>query len=129
MFLRFWFRYFEGNRTLVEMNQFEVVEKIILEDYTTYSGKTLEEYFKQQFIESHQYRDIGSYWEAKKGKEQNEIDIVALRLEKNQAVAVEVKRQRKEFKPDTFAEKVQHLKDKILPKYNIEQRCLTLEDM
>ena len=26
MFLRFWFRYFEGNRTLVEMNQFEVVE-------------------------------------------------------------------------------------------------------
>ena len=129
MFLHFWFRYFEGNRTLVEMNQFEVVERIILEDYTTYSGKTLEEYFKQQFIESHQYRDIGSYWEVKKGKEQNEIDIVALRLEKNQAVAVEVKRQRKEFKPDTFAEKVQHLKNKIMPKYNIEQMCLTLEEM
>lgn len=129
MFLRFWFRYFEGNRTLVEMNQFEVIERIILEDYTTYSGKTLEEYFKQQFIESHQYRDIGSYWEAKKGKEQNEIDIVALRLEKNQAVAVEVKRQRKEFKPDDFAEKVQHLKNKIMPKHNIEQMCLTLEDM
>ena len=72
---------------------------------------------------------MGSYWEAKKGKEQNEIDIVALRLEKNQAVAVEVKRQRKEFKPDAFAEKVQHLKNKIMPKYNIEQMCLTLEDM
>ena len=27
MFLRFWFRYFEGNRTLVEMNQYEVLEK------------------------------------------------------------------------------------------------------
>ena len=129
MFLRFWFRYFEGNRTLVEMNQFEVVERIILEDYTTYSGKTLEEYFKQQFIESHQYRDIGSYWEAKKGKEQNEIDIVALRLEKNQAVAVEVKRQRKEFSPNDFSDKVKHLKNKIMPKYNIEQICLTLEDM
>lgn len=129
MFLRFWFRYFEGNRTLVEMNQFEVLEKVIASDYTTYSGKTLEKYFKQQFIESHEYRDMGSYWEAKKGKEQNEIDIVALRIEKNKAVAVEVKRQRKEFKPEAFAEKVQHLKNKILPNYEIEQRCLTLEDM
>ena len=129
MFLRFWFRYFEGNRTLVEMSQFEVLEKVIAADYTTYSGKVLEAYFKQQFIESHEYRDMGSYWEAKKGKEQYEIDIVALCLEKNQAVAVEVKRQRKEFKPEAFAEKVQHLKEKVLPKYNIEQMCLTLEDM
>lgn len=129
MFLRFWFRYFEGNRTLVEMNQFEVLEQVIAADYTTYSGKTLEEYFKQQFIESHEYRDLGSYWEAKRGKEQYEIDIVALWLEKNKAVAVEIKRQRKEFKPEAFAEKVQHLKDKVLPKYAIEPVCLTLEDM
>lgn len=129
MFLRFWFRYFEGNRTLVEMSQFEVLEKVIAADYTTYSGKVLEAYFKQQFIESHEYRDMGSYWEAKKGKEQYEIDIVALRLEKNKAVAVEVKRQHKEFKPKEFGEKVQHLKDKVLPKYEIEPRCLTLEDM
>ncbi len=129
MFLRFWFRYFEGNRTLVEMNQFKELEKLMLADYTTYSGKTLEKYFKQQFIESHLYRDMGSYWEAKKGKEQCEIDIVALRLEKNKAVAVEVKRQRKEFKPDAFAKKVQHLKDKVLSKYDIEQICLTIDDM
>ncbi|MCM1302330.1 MAG: ATP-binding protein [Bacteroides cellulosilyticus] len=129
MFLRFWFRYFEGNRTLVEMNQFEVLEQVIAADYTTYSGKALEEYFKQQFIESHQYRDMGSYWEAKKGKGQCEIDIVALKLEKNKAVAVEVKRQHKEFKPEAFAKKVQHLKNKVLPKYEIEQICLTLEDM
>ena len=71
---------------------------------------------------------MGSYWEAKRGKEQYEIDIVALRLEKHRAVAVEVKRQRKEFKPEAFAEKVQHLTEKVLPKYEIEQRCLTLED-
>lgn len=129
IFLRFWFRYFEGNRTLVEMNQFEVLEQVIAADYTTYSGKALEDYFKQQLIESHQYRDMGSYWEAKKDKGQCEIDIVALKLEKNKAVAVEVKRQRKEFKPEAFAEKVQHLKNKVLPKYEIEQICLTLEDM
>lgn len=129
MFLRFWFRYFEGNRTLIEMNQFGVLEEVIANDYTTYSGKTLEEYFKQQFIESHLYREMGSYWEAKKGKEQNEIDIVALKLEKNHAVAVEVKRQRKEFHPQVFADKVKHFQEKVLPKYKIEQLCLTLEDM
>ena len=129
LFLNFWFRYFEGNRTLIEMNQFEVLEKLIAADYTTYSGKVLEKYFKQQFIESHDFREIGSYWEAKKGREQCEIDIVALRLEKERAVAVEVKRQHKEFKPEVFAEKVQHLKDKVLPKCEIEQICLTLEDM
>lgn len=129
LFLCLWFRYFEGNRTLIEMNQMEVLEKIIASDYTTYSGKTLESYFKQKFIESHQYRDLGSYWEAKKGKEQYEIDIVALRLEKDKAVAVEVKRQRKEFKPELFADKVKHLKEKVLPGYDIEQLCLTLEDM
>jgi hypothetical protein len=128
-FLHFWFRYFEANRTLVEMNQFEVLEQLIATDYTTYSGKVLEEYFKQQFIESHQYRDMGSYWEAKKGKEQCEIDIVALKLEKNKAIAVEIKRQRKEFKPEAFAAKVQHLKDKVLPQYEIESACLTLEEM
>ncbi len=129
MFLRFWFRYFEGNRTLVEMNQFEVLEQVIAADYTTYSGQVLEAYFKQQFIESHAYRDLGAYWEAKKGRGQCEIDIVALKLEPNQAIAAEVKRQRKEFKPEAFAGKVQHLKDKVLPKYEIEQVCLTLEDM
>lgn len=129
LFLRFWFRYFEGNRTLIEMNQFEVLGNVILSDYNTYSGKTLEDYFKQQFIESHNYQNLGSYWEAKKGKEQCEIDIVALYLERNKAVAVEVKRQKKEFKPDVFASKVRHLQDKVLPKFEIEQRCLTLEDM
>lgn len=129
MFLRFWFRYFEGNRTLVEMNQFAFLEQIMANDYTTYSGKTLEQYFKQQFIESHLYRYLGSYWESKKGREQYEIDIVALSLEKNKAVAVEVKRQRKEFEPGLFAAKVQHLKEKLLSNYEIESRCLTLEDM
>ncbi len=129
IFLRFWFRYFDANRTLIEIKQFSVLEQIILDDYTTYSGKVLEEYFIQKFVESHEYKEIGSYWENKKGKEQNEIDIVALKLEKDKAVAVEVKRQRKEFKPESFDAKVQHLKDKELAKYQIEQRLLTLEDM
>lgn len=128
-FLRFWFRYFEKNRPLLEMNLSEALEQRIRQDYPTYSGKVLEEYFKQQLAETKEFREIGSYWENKKGLEQCEIDIVALKIEKAKAVAIEVKRQRKEFKPDAFAGKVLHLKEKVLSGYEIEARCLSLEDM
>jgi hypothetical protein len=55
--------------------------------------------------------------------------IVALKLEKNQAVVAEVKRQKKNFKPELLAAKVEHLKNKVLPKYQIEAVCLSLENM
>lgn len=126
-FLRFWFNYFDRYRSLVEIKNFNGLQKIVREDYPTYSGKCLELYFKQQMAESYQYRDIGSWWELKNG--QNEIDIVGLKLEKGQAVAIEVKRQKKNFKPELFKAKVEHLKNKVLPKYEIEMKCLSLEDM
>ncbi len=126
-FIRFWFNYFDRHRSLIEIKNFIGLQSIIKADYPTYSGKMLELYFKQQFAESFQYRAIGSWWEPKDN--QNEIDIVALKLEKNQAVVAEVKRQKKNFKPDLLAAKVQHLKHKLLPKYRIETVCLSLEDM
>lgn len=126
-FLRFWFNYFDRYRSLVEIKNFNGLQKIVREDYPTYSGKCLELYFKQQMAESYQYRDIGSWWELKNG--QNEIDIVGLKLEKGQAVAIEVKRQKKNFKPELFKAKVEHLKNKVLPKYEIKMGCLSLEDM
>lgn len=126
-FLRFWFNYFDRYRSLIEIKNFKGLQEIIKADYPTYSGKILERYFKQQFAESFQYRDIGSWWNLKNSE--NEIDIVALKLEKNRAIVAEVKRQKKNFKPDLLATKVQHLKDKVLPKYSIDTFCLSLEDM
>ena len=61
-FLRFWFNYFDRYRSLVEIKNFTGLQKIVREDYPTYSGKCLELYFKQQMAESYQYRDIGSWW-------------------------------------------------------------------
>lgn len=126
-FIRFWFNYFDRHRSMIEIKNFKGLQSIVKSDYPTYSGKVLELYFKQQFAESMQYRDIGSYWEYK--EIQNEIDIVALKLQKNQAVVAEVKRQKKNFKPELLASKVEHLKNKLLPKYKIETVCLGLEDM
>jgi AAA+ ATPase superfamily predicted ATPase len=126
-FIRFWFNYFDRYRSLIEIKNFQGLRSIIKNDYPTYSGKMLERYFKQKFAESYLFREIGSWWEPK--NDQNEIDIVALKLDKNQAVVAEIKRQKRNFKPDTFAAKVEHLKHKVLPKYKIETSCLSLEDM
>ena len=126
-FLGFWFNYFERYRSMIEIKNFPALQILVKEDYTTYSGKMLERYFKQQLAESGQYRNIGSWWEPRNN--QNEIDIVALKIEKNKAEAIEVKRQKKNFKPELLKTKTEHLKHKILPKYNIELRCLSLEDM
>ena len=126
-FLRFWFNYFDRHRSLIEIKNFIGLQTIVKSDYPTYSEKLLERYFKQQFAESFQYKAIGSWWESKGN--QNEIDIVALKLEKKQAIVAEVKRQKKNFKPQILAAKAEHLKQKILPQYHLETVCLSLEDM
>ena len=129
LFLNFWFRYFEGNRPLLEIGNYKELNRILKEDYSTYSGKVLETYFIEMMKESQEYREIGSYWEFKKGKEQNEIDIIAISVDRKTARVVEVKRQLKNFDEPAFMEKVAHVKSKILSRYTIKAECLTMEDM
>lgn len=126
-FLRFWFRYIERNRTLIELSNYEGLARLISDDYPTYSGKTLELYFKQKMQESFEYRAIGSWWEPKGS--QNEVDIVAIKLDNKKALAVEVKRQKKNFEPQLFEAKIEVLKTKVLNKYEINRTCLDISDM
>lgn len=126
-FLRFWFRYIERNRSLVEIGNYEGLSKLIINDYPTYSGKSLELFFKQKFQESMAYRAIGSWWEPK--GDQNEVDIVAITLDNKKAIVAEVKRQKKNFNPQLLERKIQVLKTKILNNYTIESVCLDLEEM
>ena len=78
--MNFWFRYIDGNQSLVELGNYSTLNDIILSDYPTFSGKTLERYFIQQMTESMKYSNIGAWWENK--GDQNEIDIVALSVKK-----------------------------------------------
>lgn len=126
-FLRFWFRYIERNRTLIELGNYEGLTRLIYDDYTTYSGKTLELYFKQKMQESFEYRAIGAWWEAKGS--QNEIDIVAITLDNKKAFIAEVKRQKKNFKPQLLEAKIEVVRTKVLSKYAIEWDCLDIADM
>lgn len=126
-FLRFWFRYIERNRSLIELGNYEGLSKLISNDYPTYSGKTLGFYFKQKLQESFDYRAIGSWWKPK--GEQNEIDIVAITLDNKKALVAEVKRQRKNFKPQLLESKIEAARNKVLSKYEIDSICLDIEDM
>ena len=126
-FLRFWFKYIDKNRSIIELKNYVGLREIIKEDYATYSGLILEKYFILKLAATHKYREIGSWWTSK--SEQNEIDIVAIELKGKKALVAEVKRQKKNFKPQLLAEKVQHLANKTLPHYSIETTCYTLDDM
>lgn len=126
-FIQFWFRYFEANQSLIEIKNYALLQKRIHEDYFSYSGHILERYFIQQLSESGDFEAIGAWWE--RNREHNDIDIVALYPKGNRALAIEVKRQMKKFQPELLHKRVEHLRQKILPDYEIEERCLSLEDM
>lgn len=130
-FLRFWFRYIVKNQDLIQAGLSDKLAEIVKADYPTYSGLVLERYFREQLKEKHLFRNIGSWWETSKGKdrEQNEIDIVAIRADEKKVFIAEVKRQRKNFKPELFQQKVEVIRAKLFFGYEIETACLTLEDM
>lgn len=133
-FLRFWFRHIEKYRSLVELQNFDGLLYLAQENYTTYSGWVLEEYFRQQMAEKGQWRAIGSWWQSKAISYQDrqidaEVDIVALSLKGRNALVAEVKRKREEYEHDLFMTKVHYLKQKELHGYSVQTQLLTLEDM
>ena len=130
-FLRFWFRYIVKNQDLIQSGMNTLLADIVKADYATYSGMTLERYFREQLREKQLFRNIGSWWETSKSKGQapDEIDIVAIYANNRKVLVAEVKRQRKNFKPELFEKKVESIRTKLFFKHKIEAICLTMEDM
>lgn len=128
-FLKFWFRYYDKNKSVVEIRNFELLRKIIEDDYTTFAGHQLEKYFRMKMMESRRFSAIGQWWERKKGKAANEIDIVGILEDGKTAIVAEVKRQKRNYEHKEFMEKVERIRACALSKYSIETRLLTLEDM
>lgn len=133
-FLSFWFKYIEGNRSYIELQNFDDLYHLAQADYPTYSGRVLEKYFRQKLAEAGGFKEIGSWWEMKSmsGKqkiEAFEIDIIALRARGNEALVAEVKRNVNNYNHKLFMEKVEHVKQKEMAKYSIETKFFSLEDM
>lgn len=128
-FMQFWFRFIERNRSMIELDNYGDLREVVMRDYPTYSGLMLEKYFRQKLAEEGGFREIGSWWEAKSGKEANEIDIVGIRTEGKSALVAEVKRNARNYDNKSFMAKIEHIRAKILSGYEIESRLYTIDDM
>lgn len=128
-FMQFWFRFIERNRSMIELDNYDDLRKVVMRDYPTYSGLMLEKYFRQKLTEEGGFRELGSWWEAKAGKEANEIDIVGIRTEGKSALIAEVKRNVRNYDNKLFMAKIEHIRAKILSGYEIESRLYTIDDM
>jgi AAA+ ATPase superfamily predicted ATPase len=132
-YLRFYFRFIYPNQALIETGRNELLLELIRENYETYSGLTLEQYFMDRITEEGRVTLAGSWWD-KKGE--NEIDLVALSsLEPKgegspgkTALIAEVKRNPKKINLGSLAEKAEKIKANMAD-YRIEYRWLSLMDM
>lgn len=137
IFLRFWFRYIEKNESMIEIGQYPLLKKIMTDDFATYSGDTLERYFRAKLAEEMKYRAIGSWWDprgyinSKGNHQQSEIDIVAVSADDKNVDIIEVKRNPDKYDASLLKEKMEFFakKEARLGKYRKTLLCLSLDDM
>ncbi len=132
-FFRFWFRYIHRCNSLIEIGNLTALEAIMVKDYTTFSGISLERWFRQKMIESQRYRMIGGWWQsggvnAKGNSDDFEIDIVAETLEGG-VEAYEVKRNAEKYSPARLQEKVAMMQRHLFQGKEVKMEGLSMEDM
>ena len=127
-FLNFWFRFIYKYTHIIEAGGNDKLKAIAERDFTTVSGKSLENYFNEVLKESGAYTRLG-YWHDRKGE--NEIDIVAEDELDNKIEFIEIKRQEKNFdeavlraKSELFFKAVGTFKG-----YEVIYKGLSIEDM
>ncbi len=123
-FLNFWFRFIFKNSSALEINNFNYLRQIIDRDFSTFSGRFLENWFKDKLALTGLYSKIASYWD-KKG---NEIDIVAINEMNKTALIAEVKINKSKIDLNILKEKSKALAE-MLNDYNIEFVGYSIEDM
>ena len=129
IFLRTWFRYFYRYRFLIEAEQYGQLADILIKDYQTYSGRILEQWFREKLRETGRYQNVSGWWNRTKGENPAELDIVALEADGRKMLLAEVKRQRRHFDKAAFDAKINLFKDTVSPKAEIEKKFFSLEDM
>ena len=127
-FFRFWFRFLFKYQYLVQVRMFDELREIVNRDYEVFSGRALEGYFREKFIEEHAYTRIGGWWDR---RGENEIDLVCENEFTNRLDFFEVKRDRSRFRRDVFQQKVEAFLRKTpeLRDRTIASSALALEDM
>ena len=128
-YLRFYFRFIYANQNLIELGQYELLKSVILRDYETFTGKTLELYFINKINEEKQVSKIGGWWDR---KGQNEVDVIAVNDFEKTCDIYEVKGKANRINLSKLAEKVDILKTALkseLSGYSVKTAGLSMEDM
>ena len=124
-YMLFYFRFIYSHQDLIELGNYDMLKQLILRDYETFSGKTLERYFTAKLKEEGNITKIGGWWDR---KAMNEIDIIAINDLEKSCKVYEVKRQAKNIS----LAKVQSKADifmQNLSGYAYEVLGLSMDDM
>ena len=104
------------------------LKALMEKDYTTYSGRVLERYFRSVMIESEEFTRIASWWD-KKGE--NEIDIIAADELEQRVTFYEVKRQAKDINIGILKDKAVQFFNTTgsFQKFSVDYKGLSLDDI
>lgn len=106
-FLMFWFRFIESNRSVIEMEKYDILKEIIQNGYPQFSGRMLERYFRQLYSELPRVTEVGHWWDT---KSENEIDVIAIEKLDKRATIAEVKRNANKINLEVLKQKFDSLK-------------------
>jgi uncharacterized protein len=127
-FLTFWFRFMYKYSHLIEIKGFKELKTIVNRDYSTFSGKILERYFRTKLIEEKGITRIGSYWDR---KGETEIDLISVNELDKTAEFIEVKRNPANIDMDKLRQKSYNflMSTGQLKDYQIIYRGMSLNDI
>ncbi|MGP6207700.1 ATP-binding protein [Cuniculiplasma sp. SKW3] len=97
-YLKFWFRYVLTHKSEIESSHSNAVLKIIKDDFPIFAGEQFENLMKELIIEGIlgvPFNTVSRWWgrnrEGKKGRDMDEIDIVAYSETRNELIFAECK--------------------------------------
>ena len=127
-FLRVWFRYIYKYSYMLEVGANGILKALMEKDYTTYSGRVLERYFRSVMIESEEFTRIASWWDR---KGENEIDIIAADELEQRVTFYEVKRQAKDINIGILKDKAVQFFNTTgsFQKFSVDYKGLSLDDI
>lgn len=127
-FLRVWFRYIYKYSYMLEVGANGKLKALMEKDYTTYSGRVLERYFRAVMIESEEFTRIASWWDR---KGENEIDIIATDELEQRVTFYEVKRQAKDINIGILKDKAVQFFNTTgsFQKFSVDYKGLSLDDI
>lgn len=127
-FLRVWFRYIYKYSYMLEVGANSKLKALMEKDYTTYSGRVLERYFRSVMIESEEFTRIASWWDR---KGENEIDIIAADELEQRVTFYEVKRQAKDINIGILKDKAVQFFNTTgsFQKFSVDYKGLSLDDI